>query len=136
MKFSWLPLAAELKLEELQKQVSSQGAQLQKAESDVHTARSSEEALLQSIAGLKADVEASQYVQGFSNMLHDTAAHLAHETTSINHCCNCWLEGVKWAVKHTCMASCIAAKLQAHFVSVNIMQHCHSLLCSSNMSWT
>ncbi len=78
-----LPLAAELKLEELQNQVSSQGAQLQKAESDVHTARSSEEALQQSLAGLEADVEASQYVQGFSNMLHDTAAHLVHETTSI-----------------------------------------------------
>ena len=78
-----LPLAAELKLEELQTQVSSQGAQLQKAESDVHTARSSEQALQQSVAGLKADVQASQYVQGFSNMLHDTAAHLVHETISI-----------------------------------------------------
>jgi len=49
----------------------------------VHTARSSEQALQQSVAGLKADVQASQYVQGFSNMLHDTAAHLVHETTSI-----------------------------------------------------
>ena len=56
---------AELKLKELQKQVSSQGAQLQKAESHVRTARCSEEALQQSVAGLKTDVEASQYVQGF-----------------------------------------------------------------------
>lgn len=83
MQYSSLPLAAELKLEELHNQVSSQGAQLQKSESDVRTARSSEEALQQSVAGLKADVEASQYVQGFSNMLHYTAAHLVHETTSI-----------------------------------------------------
>jgi hypothetical protein len=63
-------LPAELKLEELQKQVSSQGALLQKAESDVHTARSSEEALQQSVAGLQTDVEASQYVQGFMTQLH------------------------------------------------------------------
>ena len=83
MRFPSLPLAAELKLEELQKHVSSQGAQQQKAESDVHAARTSEEALQQSVAGLQTDVEATQYVQGSLHMLCDTAAHLVHEKTSI-----------------------------------------------------
>ena len=67
---SALSITAEPKLKELQKQVSSQGAQLQKAELDVRTARSSEEALQQSVVGLKTDVEASQYVQGFMTQLH------------------------------------------------------------------
>ena len=54
--------SAELRQGELQKELSRQTAQLQAAQADVSTAKSSEEALQQTVSAFQSDAKGLQYV--------------------------------------------------------------------------